>query len=54
MMLWHNGRAKDRKQYGAILDELERLWEEKGDEPAFYEEHWLPAVRRLTAGLLPE
>ncbi|MHC4404661.1 MAG: hypothetical protein ACYTG0_33835, partial [Planctomycetota bacterium] len=53
-MLLHNGRAKDRQQYGPILDELEKLWEEKGDEPEFYEKRWLPAVRRLTTGILPE
>lgn len=54
MMLFHNGRAKDRRQYGEILDELEDLWEKKGDEPEFYKEYWLPAVRRITMGLLPE
>ena len=54
MMLFHNGRATDRWFYGEILDKLEKLWEEKGSEPDFYEKHWLPEVRRLTAGLLPE
>jgi hypothetical protein len=54
MMLFHNGRAKDRRQYGAILAELEGLWEENGHKPEFYEEHWLPTVRRLTVELLPD
>ncbi|MCJ7823150.1 MAG: hypothetical protein MUQ26_08775, partial [Armatimonadetes bacterium] len=43
-----------RETYLPILDELRRLWEEKGSEPDFYEKHYLPRAIELTRGLLPE
>jgi hypothetical protein len=63
--LRYNGRASHwsglepsaefRNRYLPALRELERLWQEKGDDPAFYERYYLPRVESLTPDLvLPE
>ena len=50
-MLRHNGRGQYRKypsEYFQVLQQLEKLWQEKGDEPEFYEKHYLPKLKELT------
>ena len=49
-MLLHNGRGQYRKfpaEYFKALQELEQLWQEKGQSPDFYEDHYLPKVKEL-------
>jgi len=56
IMLRHNGRCQYRKypaeSYQVLLG-LKALWEEKGDEPDFYERYYLPKFEELTRDLLP-
>ena len=47
--------AESRDRYLPALRELEQLWQEKGDDPAFYERYYRPRVELLTPDLvLPE
>ena len=48
------GFAEWVQRYLPVAGELKRLWQEKGGEPDFYERHYLPRWRELTAGQLPE
>ncbi|MFC1714444.1 hypothetical protein ACFL6S_12315 [Candidatus Poribacteria bacterium] len=43
-----------RRDYFPIVEELEKLWREKGDDPEFYEKYYLPKVKELTEELLSE
>ncbi len=36
------------RMYLPVLGPLRKVWEEKGDLPRFYEEHYLPAAIALT------
>ena len=54
IMLEQNGRARIegandyfRGAYVNYLGQLEALWEEKGDDPFFYEKYFAPKVREL-------
>jgi DNA-binding transcriptional ArsR family regulator len=42
------------ERYIAVAEELRKLWQEKGDDPDFYEKHYLPKVRELTDDQLPD
>lgn len=43
-----------KEQYFPILEELKKLWESKGHEPGFYENHYWPKAIELTAPFLPD
>ena len=43
-----------KEKYFPILDELKKLWEDKGNESGFYEKYYLPKSIELTAPFLPE
>jgi hypothetical protein len=50
-MLRYNGRGQYRLypgEYFQVLRELQRLWQEKGGEPEFYERYYLPRWEELT------
>ena len=52
VMLLHNGRGQYRRfpnEYFQVLQQLVRLWQEKGQEPGFYEKYYLPKVKELAA-----
>jgi len=42
------------ERYIAVAEELRKLWQEKGDDPDFYEKYYLPKVRELTDDQLPD
>jgi hypothetical protein len=42
-----------RETYFPIIRALEKLWEEKGHEPDFFERHYRPRAIELTKALLP-
>jgi hypothetical protein len=54
MMLSYNGRSANKTRYKPYIEELEKLWEKKGNDPDFYEKYYLPKVKELTRGLLPK
>jgi len=39
-----------KREYFPVLMELKKLWEQKGGEPDFYEEHYLPRAKELVLG----
>jgi hypothetical protein len=43
-----------REKYFPVLKELQKLWEDQGSDPEFYEKHYLPRFEELTKGWLPE
>ncbi len=54
VMILHNGRSQDKSHYKAYIERLEKLWDKKGNDPEFYEKYYLPEVKKMTKGLLPE
>jgi len=54
MMLLYNGRSQDKSRYKPYIEKLEKLWQQKGADPDFYEKYYLPEVKKMTKGLLPE
>lgn len=48
--LVYNGRNNNfsRPKYIKIVDQLKELWEEKGDQPFFYDRYYLPTAQKLT------
>jgi hypothetical protein len=44
--------AEFRDRYLPVLRELEQLWQEKGDESAFYERYYLPRLESLTPDIV--
>jgi hypothetical protein len=42
------------ENYFRILEELKKLWEEKGSDPGFFEKYYLPRVTELSEPLISE
>jgi len=42
-----------KKYYFPVLKELQKLWEEKGNDPEFYEKYYLPEYYRLIRKYVP-
>ena len=40
--------------YFPILDQLQELWKEKGNEPDFFDRYYVPKAIELTAPYLPK